>query len=58
MRFHRSSEPSSADHSASTLKNVGVSRLEFWATYERWKSFASSAATIAPFAATTAASTP
>jgi len=32
IRFHRSSDPSSADHSDSTLKNVGVARLEFSAT--------------------------
>src|SRR5947209_7791681 len=54
MRFHRSSEPSSADHSARILKNVGVSRLEFAATYLIEKSLARSAAIMAPFAAATA----
>ena len=51
IRFHSSSEPSSADHSDRTLKNRGVSRLEFSATYARWKSFASRAASIEPLAA-------
>ena len=33
MRFHSSSDPSSAAHRESTLKNVGVPREEFSATY-------------------------
>jgi hypothetical protein len=32
MRFHSSSDPSSAAHSASARKNAGVAREEFPAT--------------------------
>jgi hypothetical protein len=52
-RFHRSSEPSSADHNDRTLKKVGVARLEFSATYRSEKSLARMAASMAPFAAAT-----
>ncbi len=55
MRFHRSSEPSSADHSARTLKKVGVARLELEATYSSEKSFDSSPTSITAFATTTSA---
>src|SRR5438094_10484234 len=55
-RFHSRREPWSADHSDRILKKVGVARLEFWATYWMWKSFERIAASIAPFAATTTAS--
>jgi hypothetical protein len=54
-RFHSRSEPSSADQSESTLKKVGVVRLEFSATYRMLKSFERMAASIAPFAAATTA---
>src|SRR6266540_6061539 len=54
-RFHSSSDPSSADHSARTLKNVGVARLEFSATYRTEKSFARIAASIVTFATSTSA---
>ena len=47
MRFHSSSEPSSAAHRDSTLKNVGVPREEFSATYRIPKSSLSSATSIA-----------
>src|SRR5437763_9528101 len=55
MRFHSSREPWSADHSESTLKNVGVARLEFSAPYLTVKSFVRIAASIVPFAAATSA---
>src|SRR5919109_1376718 len=54
-RFQSRSEPSSADHSESTLKKVGVARLEFSATYWSRKSFDRIAASIAPLAAATSA---
>ena len=53
MRFQRRSEPSSADHSDSTLKKVGVALLEFSATYLMEKSLARIAASMAPLAAAT-----
>ena len=55
MRFHSKREPSSADHSDSTLKKVGVARLEFSATYFKVKSLERIAASMAPFAASTSA---
>src|SRR5207245_4639558 len=55
-RFHRGREPGSADHNGRILKNVGVARLEFSATYWMRKSFERIAASIAPFAAATTAS--
>src|SRR5919197_6406206 len=55
MRLHSRREPSSADHSERTLKNSGVSRLEFSATYRTEKSFERMAAIMAPLAARTRA---
>ncbi len=55
-KFHSSSDPSSADHSDKILKNSGVARLEFSATYRSEKSSPISPASIARFAIETRAS--